>query len=803
MAESESSELLDVSPYEGGNMLNSEIFRTTDVRRQSANLGMREWKAFWQRYSLEQWPCRFWFHVPTDDEREEVIDIIETLELTESIHETLLLPKSWKKQNLSSVLESWEKWYYLSRNPNNDWTANVFAPSENTPSILQIAIRNAISVRWFRNRPVVPTTAWDKMGWSWRLPQNYQELSYIESDWYAYINTWILAKDMVKIELEASDFAQWSQYADSYSYVVFWTTASSWRCSSTYYTYNWSRFRYHIWAAARDYHDCSWFQTGNVNKITYNWASWFTVDNYTSVRQWSDSTRSDASNSPICFWYCWNWSNHSYSKYKMYSLCITTSNGTYTYVPCARVSDWEVWLYCLETKTFVTNSWTWSFTSWTPVAPYVKRKPWENTTAYYKLDSVSSTSDLSWNWHNLTNQNWVTFWDFDWVDCAFFNNNSSSETWVWLYTTDFWMSTNMTVSMWFYAISFPHVHLCQFQFWNWTRWQVLWTWINNSNWNRAAAIGARQNWAETITSWMPVFEWRWHYLNVTKEGNNYVMYIDNVQVATLSANLSVPNKFWLWQQDCDESDLYWYISNVIVENKKWTKAQRETYYAQTRNIYYPDSMLVPTASTSVYYPMWVKSTVWDYWYYRRDLNVNRNITFMDYNWVKCAYSNPSNSKSALYYTPNVQIIPNSSFTRRCWLYYNGTSTDNPRLCSSYLWNPYWILVNNSWTMVCWTASNSEWVDLRVWWWHLYTITWSFSSWRFKAYLDWELVNTWTWGWYNNGYWLTIFWHDSDWSSSATSDKFNWYASEYMLENREWSTREIKKDYLDTKKYYLA
>jgi hypothetical protein len=46
MAESESSELLDVSPYEGGNMLNSEIFRTTDIRWISANLDMREGKAF-------------------------------------------------------------------------------------------------------------------------------------------------------------------------------------------------------------------------------------------------------------------------------------------------------------------------------------------------------------------------------------------------------------------------------------------------------------------------------------------------------------------------------------------------------------------------------------------------------------------------------------------------------------------------------------------------------------------------------------------------------------------------------------
>ena len=85
MAESESSELLDVSPYEGGNMLNSGVFRTTDIRWISANLDMREGKAFWQIPVLEQWPCRFWFHVPTEEEWEEVVSIVDDLWLTTTL----------------------------------------------------------------------------------------------------------------------------------------------------------------------------------------------------------------------------------------------------------------------------------------------------------------------------------------------------------------------------------------------------------------------------------------------------------------------------------------------------------------------------------------------------------------------------------------------------------------------------------------------------------------------------------------------------------------------------------------------
>jgi len=797
MAESESSELLDVSSYERGNMLNSEIFRTRDIRWISANLDMREGKAFWHQPYLERGPSKFWFHVPSVEEREEVSDIIEQLGLSEKIHEILLLPKAWKKTGLDTDVDVWEEWYYLTRIPNADWTANVFHPSAEWNEILQMAIKNAISVRWFRNNPIVPTTKWKKLSpGGWRLPDEYQELTYIYWDWAAHINTWVIASTIKKINMEIWEIAQWSSYNDSYSYIVFWTTANSWWMSSTYYTNNGSRYRYHSWDWTKRYYDCNAPQTWVRNVIEYL-ASSFTVNWNAWSYIWADTSWTDASTSPVCFRYC---GNNSRSKYRMYYSKITLNDDSeLEYIPCYRKSDWICWLYCLQNQTFYSNdNSSWEFTPWEPV---FFEKAWEmgeHTVAYYKLDSNTKLNDETSHRYTLTNQNWVTFWNFNWVDCAFFNNNSSSETWVGLYTDAFWLAENMTVSLWFYPISFPHVHLCQFQFWTGTRWSVLWTWINNANWTRNACIWAWGS-PETITSWVPAYEWKRHHLVVTKQWTSYKMYIDNVLVATLSANISVPQRFWLWQQQCDESDLYGYMSNVIVEDKAWTLAQIKWYNSQSRWQYY--EWYIPTDDTVAYYPLTSKTTTLDLAYNCYHFDVNNNITFWEHQWVDCWYWNSANASSWLWETSWVQIIPNANFTWRCWIYKISNSTDNPRLCSSYGGNPYWILMNNSWNIVCWSTSNTDWYPIPAWERHQYIITWSFSGWSYKLYVDWELVKTWSWSWYNNGVWLSVFGHDSQGSSSGTSDKFNWYLSEWLLERRQWSEGEVKQDFENTKAPY--
>ena len=465
MAESESSELLDVSPYEGGNMLNSEVFRTTDIRWISANLDMREGKAFWQIPVLEQWPCRFWFHVPTEEEWEEVVSIVDDLWLTESIHDALLLPKAWKKTWLNTDVDVWDEWYYHTRIPNSNWTENVFHPTSEWSEFLQMAIKNAISVRWFKNNPVIPTRAWTKLpyGNRPRLPAEYQEVEYIESDWNAYVNTWILSKNINEIEMDISDIYMWSSYADQYSYVVFGTTASSWWFSSTYYTNSWARFRYHKAITWGPHDDSNAPQTWFVNHLVYT-RTQFTVNGNVWTQVWTDPSWTNADDYPVCFWYC---GNNSKSKYKMYSLKITTNTWEKTFVPCFRKADWAVWLFELSEGEFYANAWTWTFWMWRDIAylpeEYGQIEYVLNTTGEEYINTWITSSNsfvasfsimptlldsekwfiwAAWTSEDnlLTYYNWKFRWHNGWNYADTVSASVNSQYYIWIDTT--WITIN-------------------------------------------------------------------------------------------------------------------------------------------------------------------------------------------------------------------------------------------------------------------------------------------------------------------------------------------------------------------------
>lgn len=216
---------------------------------------------------------------------------------------------------------------------------------------------------------------------------------------------------------------------------------------------------------------------------------------------------------------------------------------------------------------------------------YIPRQPWANTLAYYPLTSSTTTSDMKWSWtaYNLTN-NWVSFGTYAGVSCAYFPNSTAwSDTNYWLYTTAFWMSTDMTVSLRFYQISFPNTHSCQFQFWTGTRNYVLWTWINSS-WD--VCLWAWQSANESIVIWKGTYQWEWHYMTVTKSWTNFTLFIDKEQITTLSFSNAVPQRFNLWAQPVDRSDLYGYLSEVIVETVAWDADRISDYYNYTKANYW-------------------------------------------------------------------------------------------------------------------------------------------------------------------------------------------------------------------------
>lgn len=209
----------------------------------------------------------------------------------------------------------------------------------------------------------------------------------------------------------------------------------------------------------------------------------------------------------------------------------------------------------------------------------------------------------------------------------------------------------------------------------------------------------------------------------------------------------------------------------------------------------------PDSDTIVYYPFTSETTINDMKESWTKYNLtNRNVVFWTYQWADCAYINPSNYTVWMYYSWT-QIIPRWDFTWFGRLYQIWTSSANPRICSSYSWSPYWILINSSWTMVVWSSSNSNWFNVITWERHLYAVVGNCSTWSYKWYIDWELVKEWSWSWFTIWAWLTIWWHDSQGWASWTVDKFNWYMWRFWLENWQKSAAYIKDFFDKTKRYY--
>lgn len=418
-----------------------------------------------------------------------------------------------------------------------------------------------------------------------RLPAEYQEVKYIQSDWNAYINTWILANAVLQISIKLSDISMWSSYLDQYSYVVFWTTANSRWLSSTYYVNNWSRFRYHKWDWTKKYDDCAWTQTGVINSIDYypsyfevNWTTWSSV--------WTDTSWWDASNNEVCFWYCWN---NSHSIYKMYSLEITTNDWVHRYVPCYRKLDNVIWLYDLLSETFYSNAWSWAFSKWWDILPYVRiwpdrYVPNSNTVAYYPFTSETTINDMKKDWtlYNLTNEWWVSFWTRNWVDCAYFDWGNSAR----LYNTalSFPAYPVQTVVERFYIEGTNSNYQVLYEIWWTTKTGLLWSWYNHSIW---LALWSRDWSYEVIKSW-DITWWRHCLMNITN-WNSSVQYLDNVLYQTFTNGLSWTQS-WIyfgrnWNNTSDNK-MTWCLSEVIVENKARDETDRTIYYETTKSLYW-------------------------------------------------------------------------------------------------------------------------------------------------------------------------------------------------------------------------
>lgn len=496
-----------------------------------------------------------------------------------------------------------------------------------------------------------------------RLPAEYQEVEYIESDWNAYINVWILAKNMVKINLVASDFVMWSSYADSNSIIVFWTTASSWWCSSTYYTYNWARLRYHMWISWWPHDDCNCPQSWTNNVIEYNWTTWFTVNGVAWTRVWTDPSRTNADNYPICFWYCWN---NSHSKYKMYDLKITANDWEHIFVPCYRVLDWVIWLYDLANGQFYSNVWTWTFVKWRDILYGIN----SHTLRYYPFasnvaDRAGQGATGTVNWTVSYSDNWIVIsWDSGYV------------TWM----TN-WIANRDTYTQIFRAryTSFPDNY-----------WLLIW---DSSNYNTNSSF-AFETWGDGswyfrvynfIGSWDVIWAGQdtprdtyFHLWVITADHWSYKLYKDGELYLEWITTWTINNQpnMNLWRSSYYWSQREWYgeVKDYIVEDIPRSAQKIKDFY----NMYMGRVYSFVNSDLVAYYPL-DNDSKW------KDMKNSFGVTTAttdNYDMNEWTYVNNGiwmDWMNYLRFVPSAPILANKNYSMLCFIKLNASRSNYQRI----------------------------------------------------------------------------------------------------------------------------
>lgn len=199
-------------------------------------------------------------------------------------------------------------------------------------------------------------------------------------------------------------------------------------------------------------------------------------------------------------------------------------------------------------------------------------KPWANTIAYYPL--TTDVNDYSWNGNNMTN-NWIVFWTYNGVKCAYLNNSSyATKSWS-LFT---WNPT-FTVSIWFNNIArndgeTPRAFgssegTNSFILWiSNTRILYTWWWSNDRN----------TGYTITANTWYNVvFAYSWW---------SGTVYVNWASVYSWTRSPTIWNTSTLiWDNHTLTAKWYWYLSDAIFENKKWSADEVSKYYESTKSIY--------------------------------------------------------------------------------------------------------------------------------------------------------------------------------------------------------------------------
>lgn len=296
--------------------------------------------------------------------------------------------------------------------------------------------------------------------WSSRLPNDYQEVEYIQSSWTQYINTWYIPNWNSKVEFEYFD--KWTMN---------WVWFGAYNNSSSREDRSFWLYQNHVaWQNQFYIHYSSntqvWWPASLKTSAKIILDKWTLYIDWTLM--YTKSVLSFTSPNTLYF-LTWHWSSTQDQRMSAkirYLKIYDNETKVRDMIPCYRKSDNVIWMYDLVNNTFYTNSWSWTFTKGDNIsrdltnikAVYIKnpakpRLPSEYTEVEYIQSSWSQyinswvtldTNDKmnwldmymkathTWTWNFMWAYNWSTFATMEVATSAnrlrCFIGNSSSYT---------------------------------------------------------------------------------------------------------------------------------------------------------------------------------------------------------------------------------------------------------------------------------------------------------------------------------------------------------------------------------------
>lgn len=202
-----------------------------------------------------------------------------------------------------------------------------------------------------------------------------------------------------------------------------------------------------------------------------------------------------------------------------------------------------------------------------------------STLAYYPLSPTTTVNDFSGNNKTLTIQWTMLFWNYQWIDCASFQNS-----WAWLQNTTVKPTTPQvcTISFWaFCNTTSDHFNIF---FSIWYDRNNMYSWWRNY-YNSRVCIWELAWWAESIISWFTFHNAR-HLVTFVWEWSTAKLYVDWTYVTAYTPSIWDVTWLYIWVNPNTTSErMTWYMSQFILEDRSWTATMVKDYYDSTKKNY--------------------------------------------------------------------------------------------------------------------------------------------------------------------------------------------------------------------------